>query len=43
MEIGKPKRIYRVEPLRDPVPREPARTKPPRRSPAKEPTVAPSR
>lgn len=38
MEIGKPKRIYRVEPLRDPVPLKPARPRP-----AKEPAVAPSR
>ena len=40
MEIGKPKRIYRVEPLRDPVPAEPDRVKP---RPAKEPATAPSR
>ena len=41
MEIGKPRRIHRVEPLKDPVPRrrreqEPA---PSRSEPAKEPTV----
>lgn len=40
MEIGKPKRIYRVEPLRDPVPAEPKRAKP---SPAREPAITPSR
>jgi hypothetical protein len=40
MEIGKPKRVYRVEPLRDPVPRrrenEPA---PPGRAPETPKTV----
>jgi hypothetical protein len=40
MEIGKPKRVYRVEPLRDPVPTrrevEPAE---PRRAPANPKTV----
>jgi hypothetical protein len=43
MEIGKPKRIFRVEPLRDPVPArrkaEPARTQP---APA-EPKQVPAR
>ena len=31
MEIGKPKRIYRVEPLRSPVPSK--RTRPERKAP----------
>jgi hypothetical protein len=43
MKIGKPKRVYRVEPLQDPVPSEPKRVKPHPRRPAKEPTVAPLR
>jgi len=43
MEIGKPKRIYRVEPLRDPVPpaREPAEPEP--GSKPEEPAVVPER
>jgi hypothetical protein len=43
MEIGKPKRVYRVEPLRDPVPsrRRPGR-EPPRRV-EKEPRTVPAR
>jgi hypothetical protein len=43
MEIGKPKRIYRVEPLRDPVPKEPKRAQPEPPKTPKEWTVAPSR
>ena len=41
MEIGKPRRVHRVEPLKDPVPkREPAREpRPQRREPVKEPAV----
>jgi hypothetical protein len=44
MEIGKPRRVHRVEPLRNPVP-EPRREQEPgpeRREPAKQPT-APAR
>lgn len=39
MEIGKPKRIHRVEPLQEPVPRkhEPAKTAP--SAPTTEPLV----
>jgi hypothetical protein len=33
MEIGNPKRIYRVEPLRDPVPARQAPAPAPRRAP----------
>jgi len=44
MEIGKPRRIHHVEPVKDPVPRrEPERTPPPeRRQPARTP-AAPTR
>jgi hypothetical protein len=35
MEIGKPKRIYRVEPLRDPVPAPPPREPAPPPAPEK--------
>lgn len=41
MEIGKPKRVHRVEPVRDPVPAEPARQPAP--SGPREPAVAPGR
>jgi hypothetical protein len=42
MEIGKPKRIYRVEPLRDPVPsrRRPHEAPRPKRG---SPTTAPAK
>ena len=44
MEIGKPKRIHRVEPLRDPVPHEDQPREPAPVEPAREPEpVAPSR
>ncbi|HZP72496.1 MAG TPA: hypothetical protein VFA97_03860 [Gaiellaceae bacterium] len=43
MEIGKPKRIYRVEPLREPVPaRREAQPEPAPQAPA-EPKTVPAR
>lgn len=43
MEIGKPRRVHRVEPVKDPVPRRRREQEPaPSRAPAKEP-AAPSR
>ena len=43
MEIGKPRRVYRVEPVRDPVPvREEPRKAPPAPK-RKEPSTAPAR
>lgn len=43
MEIGKPRRVYRVEPVKDPVPRRQREREPvPSPAPAKEP-VAPAR
>jgi hypothetical protein len=33
VEIGKPRRIHRVEPLRNPVPKEPAPATPPTKAP----------
>lgn len=43
MKIGKPKRIHRVEPLKTPVPDEPAApTRPPERQPA-EPKKVPAK
>jgi hypothetical protein len=42
MEIGKPKRVYRVEPIRQPVPAKQPQVAPQR--PAKEePTTVPAR
>lgn len=43
MKIGKPKRIHRVEPLKEPVPDEPAApTRPPERKP-EEPKKVPAK
>ena len=42
MEIGKPRRIYRVEPLRRPVPERPAPAPPPKKAP-KAPEEAPTK
>jgi hypothetical protein len=42
MKIGKPTRIYRVEPVRDPVPAKPEPAKPRRERPA-EPVKTPAR
>jgi hypothetical protein len=38
MKLGKPKRVYRVEPIRDPVPRQ----APEKSEPAREPAPAPA-
>jgi hypothetical protein len=42
MEIGKPKRTYRVEPLREPVPAKRERDEP-RRPVRKAPTTSPAK
>lgn len=43
MEIGKPRRVHRVEPVKDPVPRRRREQEPaPSRGPAKQP-AAPAR
>jgi hypothetical protein len=34
MEIGKPKRVHRVEPLKDPVPASPEPAAPPEQAPS---------
>lgn len=43
MDIGKPKRIYKVEPLRDPVPRKREPAPGPRLVPPPEPARKPGR
>jgi hypothetical protein len=44
MEIGKPKRVHRVEPVQDPVPRKHVPATPAPSSPLKEPQpLAPAR
>jgi hypothetical protein len=43
MEIGKPQRIYRVEPLRDPVPPKREPREQPQRPRTPEPSIAPAR
>jgi hypothetical protein len=42
MEIGKPRRIHRVEPLKEPVPGKPAPAPPPEKTP-RTPKEAPVR
>jgi len=42
MEIGKPKRVYRIEPAQDPVPRRNLPREPPRPVPVK-PLPAPAK
>jgi hypothetical protein len=43
MEIGKPKRIYRVEPLREPVPPERQPREAPSRPMREEPSTVPAK